>query len=95
MKEPKQESNQVEQNQPMSNAPIEEPTKQEKQIETPKPNGMLRLVGALLLVLGLIVIVLGFVVPSLIVGAMIKFVAGGILLVIGIILFLIGKPKNV
>ncbi len=93
--EPKQESNQVEQNQPMSNAPIEEPTKQEKQIETPKPNGMLRLVGALLLVLGLIVIVLGFVVPSLIVGAMIKFVAGGILLVIGIILFLIGKPKNV
>ena len=93
--EPKQESNQVEQNQPMSNAPIEEQTKQEKQIETPKPNGMLRLVGALLLVLGLIVIVLGFVVPSLIVGAMIKFVAGGILLVIGIILFLIGKPKNV
>ena len=93
--EPKQESNQVEQNQPMSNAPIEEPTKQEKQIETPKPNGMLRLVGALLLVLGLIVIVLGFVVPSLIVGAMIKFVAGGILLVIGIILFLIGKPKDV
>ena len=93
--EPKQESNQVEQNQPMSNAPIEEPTKQEKQIETPKPNGMLRLVGALLLVLGLIVLVLGFVVPNLIVGSMIKFVAGGILLVIGIILFLIGKPKNV
>ena len=93
--EPKQESNQVEQNQPMSNAPIEEPTKQEKQIETPKPNGMLRVVGALLLVLGLIVLVLGFVVPNLIVGSMIKFVAGGILLVIGIILFLIGKPKNV
>lgn len=93
--EPKQESNQVEQNQPMSNAPIEEPTKQEKQIETPKPNGMLRVVGALLLVLGLIVLVLGFVVPNLIVGSMIKFVAGGILLVIGIILFLIGKPKDV
>lgn len=93
--EPKQESNQVEQNQPMSNAPIEEPTKQEKQIETPKPNGMLRVVGTLLLVLGLIVLVLGFVVPNLIVGSMIKFVAGGILLVIGIILFLIGKPKDV